>query len=343
MARTRRARGRTRPKKVKEPKVYQPPVVFVTGAGGYIGRLAVKALAEARDDNGDPLKIVASDIRPPDEAIDGVIYETADVRSPDLQDLVADHHITSVVHLAAVVTPGKGSDRQLEYSVDVMGTRNVIDACVHARARQLVVSSSGAAYGYYPDNPEWIDEDDELRGNPEFAYSDHKRQVEHMLERARKLHPMLQQLIFRPGVVLGATTRNQITDLFDAKIIIGLRRADMRFVLIWDEDVAGCLVQGVLNRSAGIYNLAGDGALTMKELARMMGKPYAPLPVRPTRAALAILKRLGRTQYGPEQLDFLRYRPVLSNRRLKEEFGYTPRKTTREVFEYFLQERSHVR
>ena len=38
----------------------------------------------------------------------------------------------------------------------------------------------------------------------------------------------------------------------------------------------------------------------------------------------------------PEQVDFLRYRPVLANRRLKEEFGYTPRFTSREAFVAFL-------
>lgn len=343
MVKTRRTRTRTHAKGVRPQRALKPPVVFVTGAGGYIGRLAVKALAEARDDRGEPLTVIASDIRPPDEELPGVIYETADVRSTDLQDLVARHKITSMVHLAAVVTPGKGSDRQLEYSVDVMGTRNVLDACVRANVKQLVVSSSGAAYGYYADNPEWLDEEDEIRGNPEFAYSDHKRQVEHMLQRARDLHPGLRQLIFRPGTVLGATTRNQITDLFDSRVVIGIRRSASPFVFIWDEDVAQCIVQGVLRKASGIYNLAGDGAIPMRELAQIMGKPYFPLPVRPTRAALAVLKRLGRTQYGPEQLDFLRYRPVLSNRRLKEEFGYTPDKTTREVFDYFLQERSHVR
>ena len=43
------------------------------------------------------------------------------------------------------------------------------------------------------------------------------------------------------------------------------------------------------------------------------------------------------TQCGPEQVYFLRYRPVPSNRRLKEVFGYTPQKTTREVFQFFLE------
>jgi UDP-glucose 4-epimerase len=54
---------------------------------------------------------------------------------------------------------------------------------------------------------------------------------------------------------------------------------------------------------------------------------------------LAILHPLGLAQYGPEQVDFLRYRPVLSNRRLKEEFGYRPQKTSAEVFDFYC--RSH--
>jgi len=33
---------------------------------------------------------------------------------------------------------------------------------------------------------------------------------------------------------------------------------------------------------------------------------------------------------------------VLSNKRLKERFGYTPKRTTREVFEYYLKERQRL-
>ena len=35
---------------------------------------------------------------------------------------------------------------------------------------------------------------------------------------------------------------------------------------------------------------------------------------------------------GRSRCDFLQYRPVLSNERLRAQFGYAPRKTTREVF-----------
>ncbi|NOZ02649.1 MAG: epimerase, partial [Deltaproteobacteria bacterium] len=69
----------------------------------------------------------------------------------------------------------------------------------------------------------------------------------------------------------------------------------------------------------------------------IMKKPYVPVPAGLIKGALWVLKRLGLTQYGPEQVKFLLYRPVLSNRRLKEEFGFEPSMTTRQVFDYFLE------
>ena len=42
------------------------------------------------------------------------------------------------------------------------------------------------------------------------------------------------------------------------------------------------------------------------------------------------------TPHGPEQVRFLRYRPVLANDRLKDDFGYTPAYTSREAFERYV-------
>jgi UDP-glucose 4-epimerase len=312
--------------------------VLITGADGYVGRLLLQAIQRTP---GDIARVVATDMRRPEAArrLEGVTYEVADVRNPKLADLLRDHEIDVVVHLAAIVTPGKRSNRELEYSVDVLGTKNVLECCLRAGVKRFVTTSSGAAYGYYADNPEWLDEEDEIRGNVAFAYSDHKRQVEEMLARWREEHPELQQLIFRPGTILGATTSNQITALFEKRVVIGLRGADSPFVIIWDQDVVAALLKGIREQRSGIYNLAGDGVLTLKEMAKMMGKPYVAIPVPLVTKALAALKRFGLSQYGPEQVDFLRYRPVLSNRRLKEELGYVPQKTTGEVFEYYLEHR----
>jgi len=315
------------------------PRVLVTGAGGYLGRQVLARLAQLPASQR-PAVLVAHDLHAPAQALPGVAYEVGDIRAPALNELMSRHRIDTVVHLAAIVTPGRKSNRELEYDVDVNGTRNVLQACVQHSVQRIIVSSSGAAYGYHADNPAWLTEDMPLRGNEVFAYSHHKRLVEEMLADYRARHPALEQVVLRIGTILGATVHNQITDLFEKPRLLAIAGSESPFVFIWDQDVVAIIVHAIGDGPAGIYNVAGDGALTLREIAARLGKQRLVLPAWLLQGALAVLKPRGLTQYGPEQLDFLRYRPVLLNTRLKTVFGYTPRYTSAEVFEIYRQARA---
>ncbi|ASK35686.1 epimerase [Alcanivorax sp. N3-2A] len=300
--------------------------ILITGAAGYIGRQLGERLAVHHD-------VLGLDVQVPEGLAFACLQR--DIRDPDLATLMRERSIERVVHLAAVLEDS--GDRERDYDIDVNGTRNVLRACVAAGVEQLVVTSSGAAYGYHADNPAWIDEHDALRGNPEFAYSDHKRRVEELLADYRQRHPRLRQLILRPGTVLGESTRNQITALFERRRILAIAGAPSPFVFIWDQDVVAIIAAGVERHAEGIYNLAGDGALSVAELAALLDKPLLTVPAWLLRGALAVGHRLGLSRHSPEQINFLRYRPVLSNRRLKAEFGYTPAKTSEQVFRLFVE------
>lgn len=307
--------------------------VLITGSEGYIGQALVAKLTPK-------CEVVGIDLAQRAPAQENYTFVAMDIRASELTELMQTHGITHVVHLASVMQASP--DRERDYDIDVNGTHNVLNACIAAGVQHFTVTSSGAAYGYHADNPNRLSESDPLRGNETFAYSHHKRLIEELLAEYRADHPKLQQLVLRPGTVLGRTTNNQITDLFKRKRLLAIKGSPSPFVFIWDQDVIEIIYQGVLHSKAGIYNLAGTGAMPMQEIAQVLNKPLMILPAWLLGGALRIGHALGLTQYSAEQLDFLRYRPVLDNTALREGFGYTPMKTSREVFEFFVKHNLHA-
>ncbi|WP_278237271.1 SDR family oxidoreductase [Isoptericola sp. AK164] len=306
--------------------------VLVTGGSGFLGSHTVAALA----DRDDVAHVVSADLRAPATLPDGVTAVTLDVTDADaVRDAVVEHRVDTVVHLAAIVNPGT-LDEDTERRVDVDGTRHVLQACVAGGVRRVVISSSGAAYGYHADNPVPLRETDPVRGNEEFTYSRHKRLVEEMLADHRRDHPDLEQVILRIGTILGPGVANQITALWDAPRLVRVRGSEGPFVFAWVGDVTGAIVAGATGTATGAFNVCGDGRMTVADIADRLGKRTLDLPAPLLAGALRVGRALRLTVHGPERVGFLRYRPVLDNTRLRTELGYTPRYTSREAFEQWL-------
>lgn len=306
------------------------PSVLVTGGAGYLGQLVVPALARYGVEH-----VVTLDVREP-PAMEVGQHVTADIRTADLTGLLIDHDIKAVVHLAAIVEPPRGMTEQTLHDIEVGGTRRLLEACTAAGVRHVTVTSSGAAYGYHLANRgRLLTEDDPIRGSDTFVYARHKAEVERLLARHRRIHPRLHQLVLRPGTILGPATSNLITALFEQPVVLGIAGTEVPFVFVWDHDVAEIVALGVANGITGTYNVAGDGVLTLRDIARIEGKRLIPVPPGALVRALTFLRWAGIGRYGPEQVDFLRHRPVLANDRLKAAFPGLPEKHSRAAYEVY--------
>lgn len=306
---------------------------LVTGAAGFIGHTLLEALQA--EPTAQPL--IAFDLKdvPAEKRLPGVTYLTGDIRDPGIAAVFAQHRPRCVVHLASVVAAG--GDEKRDYEIDVTGTGHVLQACLAGGVSHVIVTSSGAAYGYHADNPVPLREDDALRGNEDFAYARHKRLVEDLLAGWRARHPQLKQTVFRPCTVLGPGTANQITRMFRRPLVLGLTGTTTPFSLISDADVVAALSQAVRDGRDGVYNLAGDGTMSLRAIASRLNKPYLAIPPILLKAALWLLHLLGLTGLGPQHVKFIQYRPVLDNTRLKSVFGYAPKLDAAAVFERFVQ------
>lgn len=312
--------------------------VLVTGAAGFVGRKLIRALARAG------IAHLATDLRPHPDWPEDTPFRAADLRdAASLSALFADDAPpTTIVHLASVVEVPPGMTRADVHDIDVGGTSRLLRLALDHGSDHFIVTSSGAAYGYHADNPVPLRESDALRGNEAFSYSAHKREIEQMLADWRTRHPQLQQLVFRPGTILGADVANQITALFAKPRLLGVRGSDSPFVFVWDEDLVALLVAAIADRRTGIYNVCGDGWVTIDDLGRRLGKPVLKLPAGLLRAVLAVLHPLRLSRYGPEQIGFLQYRPVLDNKALRAAFDDVPMRNSRACLESLLDARPEL-
>jgi len=306
--------------------------ILITGAAGDIGTRLVAFFSKQKD-----VALFTTDLSRP-RVTGGYEHKDFDVRDAKFFDWVKEISPQVVVHLASIISLPDNMSRKDAHDIDVVATEKLMATCVAVGVEKVVVTSSGAAYGYWQDNAQWLTEDMPVRGNDDYFYSSHKRQVEELMAVYRSDYPQLKQVILRPGTVLGPNFQNPITNMFAQKKITGIKGTDSPFVIIWVDDLVAYLIEAAVGDVEGIYNVAGDGTLSLQKIATRLNKPYLALPAWFMRGMLTILNPLGLSQYGPEQVKFIEFRPVLDNKKIKHGFKHQPAKTTEQAFESFLQE-----
>ena len=310
--------------------------VAVTGPTGEIGQAVVGALERAPG----VASVLGMARRPFDPAEKGwkkVSYRRGDVLDRGaVAELVEDADV--VVHLAFMIM---GSARESS-KVNLDGSRNVFEAAVEAGAERVVYASSVAAYGFHGDNPQPLTEDAPARGTARHYYSAQKAEVEGLLADAL-FGSATAAYVFRPCIVAGpkapllidSLPYTQISDrlpgavlnLLDGVPILKpvLPDTGVPFQLVHHDDVASAMRAAVLGRGApGIYNLAGPGELTVKQLADELGWYSIPVPELAVDAAAQMIGRLGFLPAQAQWIAAFREPVIMSTAKARRELRWRP-------------------
>jgi nucleoside-diphosphate-sugar epimerase len=311
--------------------------VAVTGPTGEIGRAFVSALERSRTVR----RIIGMARRPFDPAARGwkkVSYRRGDVLDERaVRSLVKGADV--VVHLAFIIMGSPSESR----TVNLDGSRNVFNAAASAGVKRLVYASSVAAYGFHRDNPQPLTEDLAARGTGSHYYSAQKAEVEALLGQTLE-NCATEAYVFRPCIVAGRDAPALLDNLPWTQISARLPEPLMAlldsipavrpvlpdpgvpFQLVHHDDVATAMRAAVLGRGApGIFNLAGPGRLTIKELADELG--WYSIPV-PELALDAIAETLARLEFLPPQVQWisaLREPVIMDASKARGELGWRPK------------------
>jgi UDP-glucose 4-epimerase len=144
--------------------------------------------------------------------------------------------------------------------------------------------------------------------------------------------------IVRPCIVFGPDVDNYIVRLWLRQPFspdFGADDQPMQFVHV--DDVAEALIALLEGRHAGIFNVAGDGYISVGEGYRMLGLKSRRVPYKLMKRIAAALWKAHVTEAPAGQLEFVIHPWVASNEKLKRTTGWAPRWTSREVFELTMR------
>jgi UDP-glucose 4-epimerase len=306
---------------------------LITGGSGYIGSRLVDHLSGREETDA----IVVADVRRPAAFRPKTTFAQLDVRDKDgVRALFERERPDCVVHLAFLLNPIH--DEAAMYDVDVNGTQNVLEAASAAGVGQMLVTSSTTAYGAFADNPVPLTEDDPVRGAPDFSYARDKAESDRLCQLWALEHPERVMTIVRPCIVFGPDVDNYIVRLWLRQPFrpeFGMPDQPLQFVHV--DDVAEALILLLEGRHAGVFNVAGDGYIGVAEGYELLGLKARRVPYKVMKRIAAALWKAHVTEAPAGQLEFVIHPWVASNEKLKKTTGWSPRWSSREVFELTMR------
>jgi nucleoside-diphosphate-sugar epimerase len=326
--------------------------VAVTGPTGTFG-FGLMPLLQADERVGRVVGIARRPFDPSEYGWSKMEYRRGDVRDPDALREAFDG-VDVVVHLAFMIT-GTAS-RQTIRAINVEGTLNTFAAAATARAHRFVYASSVAAYGFHADNPIGMTEDWPVRPADRLFYAQEKAELERLLLSEATGHPDVGLYLLRPPIVLGphavgakdllpaplaAVAQRVLALVQRAPVPIPVPAPDLPMQFIHEDDVGQALLRCVVGDGApGAYNIAGDGLVTIADVARELGLTPFPVPAAVTHGAARAAALLPRAPFIPpaaEWIEAASHPAIMDTTKARQELGWRPRYTGLEALRETLR------
>lgn len=307
----------------------------MTGAGGYIAQQLISFLENAEWCE----RILGTDIVEPTVRSEKLIFLKQDIRDRSLVNFWKDRGIETVVHLAFIVDPIH-NDREM-YDVNVNGTLNILRICEELGVKHIIVASSGTAYGAWPDNPQFLKEDDPIRiFPPKFSYAHHKGLIEQHCTKYLNQHSDVILNMVRPCIVYGPNTDNFLSRFLKNLPVLFLADGcdpDLQFV--HEEDVADFFLLLIERKVPGAFNVAGDGVVKFSDVGAKIGKRTQKISKRLYNAIIWLLwhLRVKLVEAPAGIIDYTSYSWTLDTTRAKNKLGWKPRYTSMEALQIMLE------
>ncbi len=315
--------------------------VLVTGGSGYFGSLLVRRLLE----QGHGCAVF--DLNDADDRPREVRLFRGDVRD---QGALAEacRGMDAVFHNVAQVPLAK--DRALFASVNIDGTRNLLQACRDAGVAKVVYTSSSAVFGV----PRELPVTEDTPPSPAEAYGAAKLAGETLCREYADRG--LDVTIVRPRTILGHGRLGIFQILFEwirqGSNVPVLGRGDNVYQFVHADDMAEVCIRAAQRPGAAVYNCGAQRYGSMRQVLEALcahagtGSRVRGVPMGPAMWGMRLTSALGLSPLGDYHWLMYGRSMYFDTGRVRRELGYEARYSSEEMFiesyEWYLANRQSV-
>ena len=300
--------------------------VLITGAAGNLGKVITQHLISRNItvigiDTYDHLDYSSDKFK---------YYKCSITEEQKMNNIFKKEQPSNVIHLAA--TFNRVRNRKMEMDIDVGGSENVLKISNStASVKQIIYSSSAAAYGGHKDNSLWLNEDQELRPG-KYRYGIIKKIVESIYFGANTRKD-LNIVSLRICSVVGPSfnkKRCAVSILINSKYLLEQWKENK--IQFLHEDDLNNLISKILKDENihGKFNLAPDSYTQVNQL--VPNKTFVKVPLSIILTLLWMFWYLRVLNLRPASLQQSIYPIVMSPLKLISRYMYTFKYTSEEAF-----------
>jgi UDP-glucose 4-epimerase len=304
--------------------------VLITGVGSQVGSL----LAAQLERDPDVEYVAGLDTRRPRLSLAQTEFIDADIRDPQISQLIPPTRVDTIVHEQIVRQPGPRMSSRAMHDINVIGTLQLLAACERVPTlRTIVVRGSAGVYGAEPQAPQFFKEEMTTMFPLRTRFQRDVAEIENYFETYSRRHARVSCTMLRYQPAIGPGLRTQITRYLSQPVCPIYMGFDPRMQLVHIDDALEAIGAAVRNPVPGAVNVACPGTIGLARMIRLAGKRALPIASPLFGAVTSTGQRLGLDTQSEDFQRLLRYGRGVDTRRLTDEVGYTPRHSTVDAVE----------
>jgi UDP-glucose 4-epimerase len=307
--------------KIEEEKALESPrKILIIGITGGLAQILAKLILQEQP----TAEITGIDSR----SVRGVTkikgLEAKQVRYSrgNFENMFRDHQFDYVYHLARIshsINTHHNLTERLE--LNVMGTNRILDLSLRFGVKKIIVLSTFHVYGALSDNSIFLKEDAPLKAAIKHAELRDVVEMDQICSTWMwKYQNKVQSVLLRPCNIIGNEISNTMSHYLVNKLAIKPVDYNPVFQFIHEFDMAQVLYRSMDDLPTGIYNVATDEFVSLRDALNIIGSKGIPFPMSLASALNNVLKVTGLDI--PEYLiDYLKYSCLIDNSQLKKHLG----------------------